>query len=355
MADVSAHQVRPLHVSAVIACAGDDEAEATIAALPQLQSALAANFSDSEIIVVVCGVSDAASLALVAAVDRTPDLSAHFLAHGVDHNVARLIGMEIAIGDWLLLLTPSRAEIDAIPAMFAAAAEGFDSVVARGGGGVRPGLYALLERGYNQLYRTLHGVRITSEVQVLRILSRAAGLYLVNSPAGEMLLKSAELAPGFPARAIDLPVLPAPRAQPRTIGEALSKGTSLLMTTGISPLRYVTVAALLAGVLGFFYSLYVVAIYLFKDDVQPGWTTLSLQVSAFMVLFSLMFAMLAEYVVQLHAASRPRRRAAVVRELRSPITRRGTRLNVVDDAGQFRVGAPPSVPNVMPPTAATPT
>lgn len=89
------------------------------------------------------------------------------------------------------------------------------------------------------------------------------------------------------------------------------------------------------------YSVYVFCVYLFKADVAEGWTTLSLQLASMMLVFSVVLLFLSEYVIQIHSASPPRsRRYLVVRELRSPLSRRTQRLNVVDGEGRFELGRP---------------
>lgn len=99
--------------------------------------------------------------------------------------------------------------------------------------------------------------------------------------------------------------------------------------------------AIAGGAFSVLYSLYAFAVYLVKQDVAAGWTTLSLQLATMMFVFSVVLLFLSEYVIQIHAASPPRsRRFLVVRELRSPLSRRQDLLNVVDGEGRFQLGKP---------------
>jgi len=60
-----------------------------------------------------------------------------------------------------------------------------------------------------------------------------------------------------------------------------------------------------------------------------------------MFLFSLQFLFLSEYLVQILSASPSgSRRHLVAREIRTPLTRRSGRLNLVDEEGRFQLGAP---------------
>jgi polyisoprenyl-phosphate glycosyltransferase len=84
-----------------------------------------------------------------------------------------------------------------------------------------------------------------------------------------------------------------------------------------------------------------VLVYFFKPEVAAGWTTLSLQISGMMFIFSILFVFFAEYLIQLTSANPTRsRRHLVFREIRSRLSRRSRRLNVVDPAGNFKLGAP---------------
>ena len=75
----------------------------------------------------------------------------------------------------------------------------------------------------------------------------------------------------------------------------------------IAPLRLVSMCGLTGSFLSLLYSLYVVAIYLFKQDVMPGWTTLSLQVSGLFFLVFIMLTLIGEHLGRLldEAVERP--------------------------------------------------
>lgn len=107
------------------------------------------------------------------------------------------------------------------------------------------------------------------------------------------------------------------------------------------PLRSASYASLIGGILSVLYSVYIVVIYIFKKDLIQGWTTMSLQLAGMMFIFSLIFLFLSEYIIQIHAANPPRtRRHLIAREIRSTLSRRSARLNVVNSAGDFQLGAP---------------
>jgi hypothetical protein len=87
--------------------------------------------------------------------------------------------------------------------------------------------------------------------------------------------------------------------------------------------------SVLAGLLNVVYAGYVVLIYLFKADVVEGWTTLSLQISGMFFLFSIVLALLSEYVIRIFQGGLGRPAYHVGREFRSPALSREARLNVL--------------------------
>ena len=171
------------------------------------------------------------------------------------------------------------------------------------------------------------------------MLSRTAALYVAGRPDAELRLRARAVGTGFPALVVPLPHNPAQAAQP--IRHSWSKGLGLLLSVSTMPLRGASYAAALGGGLSSLYSLYVFTVFLFQKNVAAGWTTLSLQLASMMFVFSIVLLFISEYVIQIHSASPPRsRRYLVVRELRSPLSRRTRRLNVVDGDGQFQLGKP---------------
>ena len=56
---------------------------------------------------------------------------------------------------------------------------------------------------------------------------------------------------------------------------------------------------LVGSLLSFAYSFYVIGVYLFKSDVMPGWTTLSLLISGLFAIMFLILALMGEYLGRL--------------------------------------------------------
>ena len=66
----------------------------------------------------------------------------------------------------------------------------------------------------------------------------------------------------------------------------------------VAALRVVSLLGLGGSFASLVYSLYVVGIYLTKQDVMPGWTTLSLQASGLFLLVFVMLSMIGEHLAR---------------------------------------------------------
>ena len=320
-----------------------------VAVFEALGEALASMARDCEIVVIANGVSALATQQLRAAAERVPDLTIHFLAQAADRDTATLLGIDQALGDWVVLLNPSIEDIAQLPRILMKAGP-FEVVFA----GTReankiPRYYRNLARGYFRLYEVASRTSIDWPTPRIRVYSRAAARYLANHLDGEFLLRSLTLNGAFPGTREGAEGLSDANLKVPTLQASLRKAGRGLLGASAVPLRLTVAIALTTGMLALLNSLYAVIIYLIKPDVAPGWTTLTLQISTMMFLFSAMFALLAEYVLSMYRSTPPRRRISIIREIRSPLRRQGKRLNVVGADGQFQLGAPGSADVSGPP------
>ena len=310
---------------------------------------IASEATDFDLVLVANAVASPVALALKTLVARTPDVTAVFLGEIVHDDVARLVGIEHAVGDYVLFWDLRRDDPAWLPPLLAPLGRGHDLVV----GDLplaapeRPRRAQFLVEAYMRLYAAMTGVRLEHRPTGVRVFSREAALFVAGRPNAELLLRARDIGSGFPSASVALPPgAPAERAAPRR-SHSWSGSVGMLLSVSTLPLRGATYAALLGGALSVPYSLYVFLIYLLKPDVAPGWTTISLQLGAMMFIFSLVLLFISEYVMQIHSASPPRsRRYLVLREVRSPLSRRSTRLNIVDEAGRFQLGQPDWLPTL---------
>ncbi len=289
--------------------------------LEQLDAAVCELSGETEIIVVANSVQPEVTRALISIADTLADTTVLFLDKPVDPDLARLISIDNAIGDWILLAELEDIDLDHWRRLTETAAEGCDVVMAETDNSGPHGQHWWLRRSFMRFYRIATGLPVLPNPPRTRLYSRAAGLYLIGLKDAEMLLKCVDLGPGFSARQIERSGTP-PMASDRSAMSALRKAHRALKSSLVSPMRLVVILAVVAAALNIIYSVYVVLSYVLKDDVAPGWATLSLQNAGMFLIFSLLLALLGEYLISIERALHYRLRYGVTREVRSRRSRR---------------------------------
>jgi hypothetical protein len=315
-----------------------------LAVFDQFIAVLEQQAIDFDFVLVSNAVNAELALRLKALVAAVPDTTVVFLGERVHDDLARLVGIEHAVGDYLLLCDMTSDDPATFPSLLAPLGVGYDLVIGDTPGSFMPTRSVstrILYRLYIHLYAAMTGVELERRPTGLRVLSRSAALFLAGRPNSELLVRARNIGNGFPATAVTLmPKMVPPQLEPQ-VSHSWSKGIGMLLSVSTMPLRGASYSALLGGVLSILYSFYVFSIYLFKPDVANGWTTISLQLAGMMFIFSVVLLFISEYIIQIHSASPPRsRRYLVLRELRSTLSRRSSRLNIVDAEGRFQVGQP---------------
>ena len=213
------------------------------------------------------------------------------LSRRMSAEMATMAGLDAAIGDYVVTLHPDFDPPTEIPAMVDECRAGTDVVF-----GVAPfpqppsPLYRSLRWGFYRFSKLAFGIEPVRGNSVYRCMSRAAVNALTRvrrrkrffgQLASEIGLSVAMHEYGFISRS---------GKQPRVnLRRAARTAASMAMNHSSAPMRLVSLLGLAGSFLSLVYTLFVVGVYLFKNDVMPGWTTLSLQMS---VLFFLTFVML---------------------------------------------------------------
>ena len=288
--------------------------------LARLVETLGSEWTDVEVVLVANAVPTEIALELKRIVAGLPDSTCHFLSERIDRDAARVVGIDHAIGDHVLVTTATAEELAALPKMIEAIHTGFDLVYVepRRISSDEPRLYRLFRRLFYDAINALSDVEVSPDLPPLRLMSRSAALYLAGQLNAELLLRARTLGPGYPATRVPVQVEVA-RDRNVSFRRAMTRGLRGLVTTSAAPLRIASLLGLASALIAFLYTFYVIGVFLFKSEVAPGWTTLSLQLAGMMLLLSFILALIAEYVLQIHARMPLRRRAGVTREIKSSL------------------------------------
>jgi hypothetical protein len=255
---------------------------------------------------------------------RVDDVQVYALARPVDYDVALLAGVENALGDYVLTIDFEFTDLACLADMVGRAREGNDIVLLRHDGKAIDA-YEAARRIFYRAYARLTGID-ESAIATQRLMSRSVVNYLLQHDEAPALLRRLALQSGFPVAVI--PSRLAPRHHRRPIRSALVKAMKLMTSGTSAPLRFMTALSVAGATINIIYMGYVLAIHLFKEEVAPGWVTMSLQISGGFFLISLLLALLSEYILQIHGRTVRQPAYYISQEFRSNRMNREGRLNV---------------------------
>lgn len=228
-----------------------------------------------------------------------PNLQVYALTKEVDADTASCVGLENALGDVVVVVDPLLEDIRLVPEMLDRATAGADVVFAANM--ERPPrtlAYSVAFHVFSAVYRSFSGIDLATEAPQYRVLSRRLINFILRHPQPAIAYRHLPATGGFSK--VNLSYSAAPKVRrTKSLGSGIDRGMRLLVSTTRRPMRLVTWLALFGAVTNLAYTVYVIAIALFKAEVAPGWTSLSLQQSGMFLLFSLVLLVLGEYLLNM--------------------------------------------------------
>jgi hypothetical protein len=298
--------------------------------LVQIATEVASLASDYELIMVDNG-SEPSMVELYKSLTKVqgqPNLQIYALTKEVDDDTASWVGVENALGDFVVVIDPWIDDIKFLRTMLEKAVTGSDVVFANNQRKPKQGLaYRLSFAVFNRLYVLFNGINLSNEAPQYRVLSKTVINFILQHAQPAMSYRHLPATAGF-SRA-NLSYAAEPKAtRSKNLGSSIDRGMRLLVSTTRAPMRLVTSLSLFGAIANLVYSFYVVAIGLFKTDVAPGWISTSLQQSGMFFLISLVLLVLGEYILQMASLSNLQPPYHVAQEFTSVKITRREKLNV---------------------------
>jgi glycosyltransferase involved in cell wall biosynthesis len=332
----------PVFLSVVVVVRNQSSHISTI--LADIASCISPIVSDYELIVVDNASDDdsIATLKALTAENGLPNLQVYALIKEVDTDTASWVGLESALGDFVAVIDPFADDIRFLPEMLDKAVSGADVVFANNQQKIAQGFaYRAAYAVFNLLYKCFNGIHLAKEAPQYRILSKRVVNFILQHPAPSMTYRHLPATGGF-AR-VNLTYSAKPKvSHTKRLGDSIDRGMRLLVSTTHAPMRVVTSLSLFGAVSNLIYSIYVVAIALFKADVAPGWTSLSLQQSGMFFLISVVLLVLGEYILHMASLSNEGPLYHVGQEFTSARLTRREKLNI-EEVASTPVSVPASV------------
>jgi glycosyltransferase involved in cell wall biosynthesis len=288
--------------------------------------------SDYELIVVDNASTDESLTTLenLTKVDGIANLQVYALTKEVDSDTASWAGLENALGDYGAVIDPMAEDIAFLPTMLDEAMKGQDVVFAQNERKTKQGFsYRIAYVVFNWLYRLFTGIYLQKEAPQYRLINKKVINFILQHSHPALAYRYLPATGGFVRR--NLVYEATPRGiEKKRLGESIDHGLRILVSATRSPMRFVTALSLFGASVNILYSVYVIAIAIFKENVEPGWVSLSLQQSGMFFLISLVLLIIGEYLLQVTGGSSEGPGYYVGQEFTSARVKRFEKLNVED-------------------------
>lgn len=222
------------------------------------------------------------------------------LLRRIDYDAAIWVGMENAIGDYAMALDPNRDLYHCLQQQTEFPDTDADILLIKNTG--EPSfnsLIVLLRNLFVRIYYAITGNRIDMATTRQRVVSRKVINYILQTQDPPLvfryLINSVSL---FTIREIQTSKFISGISYPRrSLMRNIVDAYKLLVGSSIFPLRLVNILSIIGAVFSVLYSIYIIFIHLTKEDVEPGWASLSMQLSFFFLLISIVLAAISEYLI----------------------------------------------------------
>lgn len=265
----------------------------------EMGDVLQASYRHYEIILVDDASTDGTLRTIAAMLARVPGLRLIPLSRRFGQEIAVAAGLDSAIGDFVVVMLPDSDLPDAVPAMVEQARAGIGVVF-----GVRldrdgdPWLHRLGARSFYALTAAC-GLPIRRNATHFRALSREAVNAITRIRSPKRYLRTLSQTVGFGDAAFPYhPRSLRGRRRRRPLRSLARLAIDIVVTNTTWPLRAVSALALIAGLGSGGFFLYVVGVYVLKENVAEGWASTAGPLAAVSTVLMLAVGTLGQYLVR---------------------------------------------------------
>ena len=269
--------------------------EKIVSQIPEIEKYLSVRYSDFEIVLVVKKSAQEAAARLLQPLLRTvPCIRYLQLTDDGPIDIAMEAGLENAIGDFIVMMSPEYDPVDLIGKAVTMCRDGTDVIV-----GVSPLKHSLaynMLRPVAQLLLRLADYRLPRNASHFRCLSRRAANAVTQSGKAHQLFYMRIQKTGYGFKTLEYESL---CSKGRGFWHALKKLVKLLVFNSQLPLHLVSGLSFAASLVAFLFAVYAVLIKLFLYGVVDGWTSTFLAISLFAMLQFLILGFIGEYLARM--------------------------------------------------------
>lgn len=287
--------------------------------------------NDYEIIVVDNASNDESVSVLKAltGVAGLPNLQIFSLTKEVDADSASWVGVENALGDYVAVADNSIDNINFLPTMVARAVAGSDVVFAKNTVKAPLSLgYRVSYAAFNFLYKRFNGIDLAKEAPLYRVLTKRVVNFILQHPRPALTYRHLPATGGFSKANLEYSAPSKSARIEKNLADGFDRGVRLIVSTTRAPMRLVTWLLMFGAAVNLVYSVYIILVAIFRQNIAPGWVTLSLQQSGMFFLISLVLIVLGEYISHIVGQNSEGPTYHVAQEFTSAVMTRREKLNI---------------------------
>lgn len=285
-----------------------DDADILEPFVEEVVRVLKAGYQNFEVVLVDDGSTDRTAEVVAPLLKRLECVRYLRLSRSFGQEIAVLAGLDVVIGDVVVVIQPESDPPELIP-RFVSEARKWNGIVC----GVRathagdPWLYSLGRVAFGGLLRRMLGIDLPSNATLFMALTRQTLNAVIQIKDKSRALRIFGTLVGFPLHYLEYaPKCRRARPRPRRLHDGIDRAISLIVTNSTKPLRWVALMGVLASALNLLYIVYVFLIAVFKERVAEGWITTSLTHSFMFLFLFMILSVLAEYIAQVLIETRDR-------------------------------------------------
>jgi glycosyltransferase involved in cell wall biosynthesis len=264
----------------------------------------------------------------LTSVDGLPNIQVYALTSEVDIDVAVCVGLECALGDYVLVFNPFTDDINLIPDMLEKATAGYDVVFGFNDRKKKTAIiYSAARAIFNKIYKICSGLDLATDAPSFRLLNKKVINFILQHIDQAIAYKYLPATGGFRRKIIRFNFLNDESYDKGLIND-INRGVKLLVTTTKLPMRFVTGLAMFGALSNLVYSIYIIFIAFYKSNIAPGWVSLSLQQSGMFFLISSVLFILGEYIINVSYLANRGPSYHIANEMLSARLTRNEKLNI---------------------------
>jgi len=314
-----------------IIAAFHNEAPILGAFVNEISESLSRMFAHYEIILVDDGSTDGTAQRAEELLTQFDHLRLVRLSRRFGLDAAVSAGLELAIGDWVVVMDPNTDPPAIIPEMVERARQRADMIYGVRDKRAHEPLHVRFATNVFYWYaqHVMH-LPLQRNATHLRVLSRQAVNAVLQIQKRELYMRVLSLYIGFRSEPFPYKLIErGGTVRRRSFGEMVNLAIAITIENSSHPLRLLSKLALTASMFNVVYAIYVILIYLFKKRVAEGWVTLSLQSALQFFLISLVLTALCEYTGRIFSRMAGSPSFYIMDEKSSAVELRNDRRNVV--------------------------